>query len=51
MYVDVQIVLVKCAGHAEGKRELKPEEILLVSYFVSTNKYKSGKLCHSYAYY
>jgi len=30
MHVDVQIVLVKCAGHAEGRREPQPEERLLV---------------------
>jgi len=26
MHVDVQIVLVRCAGHAESRREPQPEE-------------------------
>jgi len=26
MHVDVQIVLVRCAGHAENRRDPQPEE-------------------------
>jgi hypothetical protein len=31
MHVDVQIVLVRCAGNAESRRDPQPEEKNLVS--------------------
>jgi len=46
MHVDVQIVLVRYAGHAESRRDPQPEE-KNVSFF--SLLVEIGDLCHSYA--
>jgi hypothetical protein len=40
MHVDAQIVLVRCAGHAESRRDPQPEETIfsLFSLLVEINK-------------
>jgi len=47
--VDVQIVLVRSAGHAESKRDPQPEERIFSIFSLLVEKIKVGDLCHPYA--
>jgi hypothetical protein len=40
MHLDVQIALVRCAGHAERRRDPQPEERIVSSYSLLVQEYR-----------